>query len=112
MCSRPGSYCLTFMQPRDVRIVAGDSAVAPLGCELQADANLVRIYGPSRQAVFSTAAALLRGALGPFQGPLSVGAVLESPHPAGRDGWSICLGADVAFAPTSLGHEFPVMAAE
>ena len=76
-------------------------------------AGLISITGPSRDFVFRQAAAFLRELCFGLP-PRSIAATLitgRSPGmPSGRDSWSIAVNADVAFAPTSLGHDIPAPA--
>jgi hypothetical protein len=65
------------------------------------------VDGPSRELVLEETARLLREICRGL-GPLSIAATLESPPPgSGRDGWTIIVGADIAFSPTALGATFP-----
>lgn len=105
MSSPQGSgYRLTFIVPRSEPPIAGACAVR-LGAAVHAE-----VVGPSREAVMTTAAAFLRS-LGPGE-PRTLHAVLESPAgaPSGRDGWSVIVGADVAFAATSIDPFLPARA--
>ena len=95
------------MLPKGICADSGSHAPSDLGCSMRVLAPLVKISGPSREAVFEHATRLLRVSCR-GRGPLSIAATLVSPLPvSGTDRWSISVGADVAFAPTSLGHWLP-----
>lgn len=108
----PPVYRLAFMAPRAIARAArkrGERSLVLGGCRLSIDdSGLVAITAPSRDRAFDQAAAVLR-ARGEGEPPASIAAVLESPHPRGRDGWQIITGADVAFAPTGLPAHFPLL---
>ena len=112
MRGSPAAYRLSFMLPASVFLGVQPGRHQPClhGCLLTvAPAGLVTITGPSRQSVFDQAARFLRVHCKGC-GPQSIAAVLVSPPvycPAGRDSWSIIVGASVAFAPTALGAEIP-----
>lgn len=108
MRSHPGSFHLSFLLPKEITFrPAIDGAFAAPGCSFRITFPLVKIAGPSREAVFAAATAFLRSLVSPPK-PVAIAASLASPGPgAGRDGWSIAFGADVAFAPTGLGHWLP-----
>ena len=107
MCSHPARYRLFFLLPAGLRIDPCWFEPNADGCALSIEAGLVQVTGPSRAAVFDQAAVLLR--LVHRAKPAAViTATLESPVPApGRDGWSIIVGAPIAFSPTSLDPYFP-----
>jgi hypothetical protein len=107
MRCHPGSYRLSFLLPAGTHVDSGIHQPSPDGCLLRVDRMLVEISGPSREAVFEHATRLLRvSALG--RPPLSIAATLSTPtRPPGRDTWSIIVGADVAFSPTSLDPHLP-----
>jgi hypothetical protein len=108
MRSHPGSYRLSFMLPTGVSIdravasaVCADPEFIVAGCTVRLSLPLVKIAGPSRDAVFDATAVLL-------QRGWSAAALVQSPGPAaGTDSWSIIVGANVAFSPTSLDPHFP-----
>jgi hypothetical protein len=107
MRSHPDLYRLTFLLPAGANARPGTHQPSPDGCALTVRFPLVEIMGPSRGAVFEHAARLLRLACRGLP-PLSIASVLATPaRPAGRDSWSIIVGADVAFSPTGLDPSFP-----
>lgn len=110
MRSHPGSYRLRFLLPADFRLTYGGPQPGRHGCAIRATSNLVEIDGRSREHVFDAGADLLR-TLHVMVKPLSfsVSAILETP--IGADSWSIIVGADVAFSPTSIDPYFPTAAA-
>lgn len=114
-------FKMTFLLPRELTlgVKAGTHhpclhqcllTVAPLG---ERDYQ-VRITGPSRRKLFDQAGAWLRMAA---KGHIAAGNAMQIPAIvtaparvcAGSDSWTIVVGADVAFAPTGLGAEFPVV---
>lgn len=119
MAARP-LYRLDFTLPPVIGLVApGRHHPCLHGCVLTvAPDGRVRVEGLSRERVFDQARRFLRiaarGHLPGRQGrpkaasPLSLIAVLTTPRqphrgvPGGQDGWTIILGAEVAFAPTTL----------
>jgi len=104
MRSDPAAFRLSFLLPSDWRLSYAGPQPAAAGCSLDIAGNLVAIEGRSREACFAAAAWLSRR-LHDFTGePLDLAAVLQGP--GGADPWSIAVGADIAFAPTGLGHEF------
>lgn len=104
MRSHPGSFDLSFLLPRGAQAVAVRGLCA--GCSIEIEGPLVRVIGDSREAVFDCASDVVRG-LHRFQ-PISISSILHSPaRPSGFDRWSIIVGADVAFSPTSLDPHFP-----
>jgi hypothetical protein len=107
MRCHPGSYRLIFSLPAGAMADSGSHAPSPEGCLLEVTGvNLVEIVGPSREAVFEHATRLLRVSCRGRR--VSIAALLRSPaKPAGIDSWSIIVGADVAFSPTSLDPHFP-----
>ncbi len=105
---RPGSYRLSFLLPNGVAARSGEYADWVPGCVLTVSGPSVEISAPSKDNAFEQAARLLR-VVCQGKGPLSIAALLVSPRPvSGADGWTIVVGADVAFAPTSLGATFPI----
>lgn len=114
MRSPPTSIRLSFLLPKGVAAdsVAAAFARSQFGCTLDVAGPAIAITGPSREAVFEDAATLLRMLRRQTNEPHSITALLETPPRChlgrgGRDTWHIIVGADVAFAPTSLGAEFP-----
>jgi hypothetical protein len=107
MRCHPGSYRLSFLLPAGVKVEPGSHQPSPEGCVLHADGSIIVIAGPSREATFEHATRLLR-VVCRGRPPLSIAAQLSTPaRPSGRDTWSIIVGADVAFSPTSLDPHFP-----
>ena len=107
MRCHPGSYRLSFLLPAGVKVDRGSHQPSPHGCLLHVDGPLIEIVGPSREATFEHASRLLRVAC-KGRPPLSIAADLRTPaRPSGRDTWSIIVGADIAFSPTSLDPHFP-----
>jgi hypothetical protein len=77
------------------------------GCDVALDRVGAVVTGPSKDAVIEQAARLVR-VICRGMTQLEIAAVLESPPPcSGRDGWTIIVGVDIAFAPTALGVRFP-----
>ncbi|MDB5579800.1 MAG: hypothetical protein JWR80_4976 [Bradyrhizobium sp.] len=111
MRTLPRSYRLVFQLPPSLVAPGGFTAILP-GCNVntmpmgQSGAHNLIITGPSREQVFEQASALLAG-VAKVAPPTVITAVLESPDPRGRDGWTIIVGADVAFSPTSLPPHIP-----
>jgi hypothetical protein len=92
------------MMPRGILAVRGGNR--DNGCAIEVDPPLVRIRGDSREAVFDTAAEVVRTL--PGSRPLSLSGILHSPaRPSGFDRWTIIVGAEVAFSPTALDPHFP-----
>jgi hypothetical protein len=106
------SYRLTFLLRRAIaRMAIPRLRTLTLdGCEIDmAQAPLVSIVAPTRDRAFDQAARLLR-ARGGNEPPELIHATLATPgQRGGRDGWSIVVGADVAFAPTGLGAYLPAL---
>lgn len=109
MRSHPELFRLSFLLPDGVKACPGSHQPSPHGCRVNVTAgSLVEITGPSREATFEHCAAFFRVARRATQRPFSIAATLVTPiRPAGRDSWSIIVGADVAFSPTSLDPHFP-----
>jgi hypothetical protein len=107
MRSFPGSFRLSFLLPAGSTAAPGAYDNWVPGCAVEIDRVRAVITGPSKDAVIEQAARVVRViCLGCRD--LSIDALLESPPPvAGRDGWTIIVGADIAFAPTALGVQFP-----
>jgi hypothetical protein len=107
MRSHPASYRLSFLLPKGVSADPGRHRPSPDGCILTVAGPMAEILGPSREATFEHATRFLR-VVCRGRPPLSIAAVLETPvQPAGRDSWSIIVGADVSFSPTALDPHFP-----
>jgi hypothetical protein len=105
--SAPPSYRLSFLLPKGLSPRPGEYADWVPGCVVQIDGAQAVVLGPSRQRLFEQTARLVR-VICHGKGPFSIAACLESPPPvAGRDGWTIIVGADVAFSPTAIGASFP-----
>ena len=108
MRSSQGSFSLTFLLPADFRLSYDGTQPGANGCLLATRGALVEVSGPSREAVLNDATPLLRTIHGFLERPFSITAVVRSPPPVpGVDSWSIIVGADVAFSPTSLDPHFP-----
>jgi hypothetical protein len=107
MRCHPGLYRLSFLLPAGARCDSGSHQPSPDGCLLHVTFPLAEIVGPSREAVFEHATRLLRVSCSGLP-PLSIAARLSTPgRPVGTDTWSIIVGADIAFSPTSLDPHFP-----
>jgi hypothetical protein len=107
MRSSPGLYRLSFLLPKGTAAAAGAYSNWVPGCDVEIDRVRVAITGPSKDAVIEQAARVVRVICAGSR-DLSIDAMLESPSPgSGRDGWTIIVGADIAFAPTALGATFP-----
>lgn len=105
MRSHPGSFDLSFLPPRGIRLGNGMLQL-PRGCIVELEGGLVRLLGPSREAVFDDAATLVAGFH--VNRPLAIGAILHTPsRPSGFDRWHIIAGAEVAFAPGGIDPYFP-----
>jgi len=109
MRSHPGSYSLSFLLPAAAGVPdSGSHQPSPIGCQLRVTLPMVEISGPSREAVLNHTATFLRALRRRSRQPFSITAVLATPaRPSGFDSWSIIIGADVAFSPTSLDPYFP-----
>jgi hypothetical protein len=106
MRSHPDRYRLTFLLPAGITADAGSHAPSPEGCLLHVGDGLVVIVGPSREATFERATRFLRVVCRGRRE--AIAATLRMPDQlAGGDSWSIQVGADVAFSPTSLDPYFP-----
>jgi hypothetical protein len=114
----PDLYRLTFLLPRELTLGLGTGLHHPClhQCLLFVEHHrerdyCIRIQGPSRELVFDQARRYLRtAARGHLErgAAFQIAAVLVTPHkPAGRDRWTIIVGADVAFSPTGLGADLP-----
>jgi hypothetical protein len=106
--SPPVTYRLTFVLPAGALAVqSGIFSGWVQGCELVIAGPFIAITGPSRERVQEQAARLLRVSCQKLRA-VSIEALLETPPPGGgRDGWTIIVNADIAFAPTGLGATFP-----
>ena len=110
MRSHPGLFHLSFLLPKGIIADSGSHAPFDTGCSIRVLPPLVKISGPSREAVFEHATQLLRVRCR-GHGALSIAATLVSPLPvSGSDSWSIIVGAEIAFSPTSLNPHFPLSA--
>lgn len=99
----PDTYRLAFLLPPALVLLAQPGRHQPClhGCVLKVSTyGLVLIDGPSRERVFEQASRFMR-VVAKGRPPLSIPATLRAPC-SRRDGWSIIIGADVAFSPTSL----------
>lgn len=101
-------FHLSFLLPKGIIPRSSiDAGFAVSDCTLRIVPPLVKIRGPSREAVFAEATCFLQLAERP-PGPIAIAATLTCPAPvSGTDRWSIIVGADVAFSPTSLDPHFP-----
>ena len=107
MRSHHGQYRLSFLLPAGSACDSGSHQPSPDGCLLHVTFPLAEIVGPSREAVFEHATRLLRVSCRSLP-PLAIAAMLSTPgRPVGADSWSIIVGADIAFSPTSLSPHFP-----
>lgn len=101
----PGIYKLTFLLPPAIGLMVQPGRHQPClaGCVLViGPCGHVAIEGPSRERVFDQATRFLK-VNSKGRPAYSVAATLESPLPCrGRDGWSIIVGAEIAFSPTSM----------
>lgn len=103
----PSIFRLTFLLPPALSLLVQPGRHQPClaGCVLTiARTGLVAIEGPSRERVFEQATRFLR-VNSKGRPPYSVCATLCCLDARGRDGWSIIVGADVSFSPTSLPPE-------
>lgn len=96
---------LAFTVPVTLRlgVIKGRHQPCLHGCSLIVGEHFgAVIEGPSRERVFDQARRFLRvHARG--HGAMTIAATLRSPPPArGIDSWSIVIGAEIAFAPTSI----------
>jgi hypothetical protein len=99
----PIPYRLTFMLPRNLLLSVAPGRHSPClhGCVLMIDRGLVEIEGPSRELIFQQVRRVMR-IVAKGHEPFSTVGVLTSPHPPGRDGWTIIVGADVSIMPTTI----------
>lgn len=122
------SHLLTFLLPKGARAVMTPSQGWPHGCLVNPGRTaLVSIMGPSREAAFEAAGRIAQGACAGL-GAQSISVRLYSFPPeertdgrdwlfvssqrGGVDGWTMIVGAEVAFAPTALGATFPQFESE
>lgn len=94
---------LTFLLPPALVLLAPVGRLQPClhGCVLHvSEHGLVQIDGPAREQVFAQAIRFLR-VVAKGRPPLAFPGTLRSPC-GRRDSWSIIVGADVAFSPTSI----------
>lgn len=97
-------YQLSFLLPPSLAfsVPAGRHHPCLHQCILTVGLNgLVMIEAPSRERSFEQATRFLR-TVAKGHAPMSITALLATEEPRGRDGWSIIIGTDVAFSPTSL----------
>lgn len=95
---------LTFLLPPALGLLVAPGRHSPClhGCVLAIDrAGVVAIEGPSRDRVFDQATRFLKVNSKSLP-PYSAAATLWCPEPRGRDGWSIIVGAEIAFSPTAM----------
>ena len=107
MIAYPGPYRLVFLLPSRLILMVQPGRHQPCqhGCVLVVDrGGLVTVTGPSREEVFDQAGRFLRLACRGHQ-PVALAATLT--QPGGRDGWSIIVGAKVAFSPTAIEPHIP-----
>ena len=127
MTSPRMSHLLTFLLPKGARRVVPPNAMSdsgwPYGCLVDVGRiSLISIMGPSREAAFETAGLIVRESCqGLGARSISVRLYTFPPEdrcdgrdwllvgsgPGGVDGWTLIVGAEVAFAPTALGATFP-----
>ena len=123
MTSPRMTHLLTLLLPKGARAAPAPAGGWPYGCLVDfGRIGLISIMGPSREAAFETAGRISRVACRGL-GPQSISVRLYTFPPevrndgrdwlfvatprGGVDGWTLILGADVAFAPTALGAVFP-----
>lgn len=97
-------YQLSFLLPAQLAfsVPVGRHHPCLHQCILTVGLNgLVSIEAPSKERAFEQATRFLRK-IAKGHAPMSITAVLATSEPRGRDGWSIIVGTDVAFSPTSL----------
>ena len=103
----PGLYRLTFLLPSRLLLMAQPGRHQPClhGCVLTVErGGLVTVTGLSKEKVFDQAGRFLK-IICKGHGAVSLAATLT--QPAGRDGWSIIVGAKVAFSATSIEPHIP-----
>lgn len=115
MRSHPTTHRFIF------RLPLGAAAISDFrrpGVEVEIGREVIAISGPSRESVFEAAAGLLRAACRGLK-PLSIAGRLyvmnDRPTdgrdwlllPGSSDGWTIIVGADVAFSPTGVDPHLP-----
>jgi hypothetical protein len=120
MSERAFSHLFSFLLPDGARRDSGILSDSPYHCFVDIGRiGLVTVMGPSREAVLDQAARILRVACEGMPPQALTGTMyhntftnlgddrdwLRLPGPA--DGWSIAVGAEVAFAATGLGHHIP-----
>jgi hypothetical protein len=110
MRSSPVSVSLSFALPSGSKLPrAGSYRDFAQGCEVIAAGAFIRVIAPSRQRVMEHSARVIRVACKDLENT-SIAAQMETTGPGGgRDGWTIIVNADIAFAPTGLGVDFPVL---
>jgi hypothetical protein len=116
------THLLTFLLPPGSRRVVAPAEGWPFRCVVEFGKISVNVMGPSREATFATAARIGIAACADLP-PQSISVRLYtfppeekgggrdwlhvSSPPGGVDGWTMIVGAEVAFAPTALGATFP-----
>ena len=121
MGSQPAySHLFSFLLPEGARRDSGIVMDSPVRCFVEVGRiGLVTIMGPSREAVLDQAARILRAACEGMAPQALTGTMYHNAYtnlgddrdwlrlPGPADGWSIAVGAEVAFAATALGHHIP-----
>jgi len=113
MADRP-QFRLVFMLPRTLGLLApGTHPPSADGCVIAIESQgLVTVRGPSRRQIFDHVTPFLRR-VARGRPPCAITAVVITPSGyygrpyGGRDGWTIMLNAELAFAPTGVGVEMP-----
>lgn len=118
MRTRP-SHILTFLLPQGARRDDGIRVDSRYGEIVEIGrSGLITVMAPSQEAAFEIAAQMLRIACRGLA-PLSIAARIYAPAldrgdgrdwlevPGPADGWTIIVGADVAFSPTQIDPYFP-----
>jgi hypothetical protein len=103
----PGPYRLTFLLPSRLLLMVQSGRHQPClhGCVLLVGrGGLVTVEGPSKEKVFKQVGLFLKMVC-KGHGAVSLAARVISP--GGCDGWSIIVGAKVAFSPTCLDPHIP-----
>jgi hypothetical protein len=115
VCAHPATHKLSFLLPAAISLLVQPGRHQPClhGCVLTIHrSGLVVIEGPSRERLFEQADRFLR-VICKGRPALAIAATLITPpslpgaYRGGRDGWSIIVGAEIAFSPTALA---PVLA--
>ena len=102
------NYRLTFVLPKAARqLASGHFTGWVKDCELDIAGPFVAVLAPSKERAMEQAAKVVRITCHDLA-HLTIAARLDSPDRcAGSDAWTIIVNADIAFAPTGLGAEFP-----